>query len=71
MKYTSPLTQLTDQLTRKRKDLGISKKELAREAQTGEAIITRLERGNLNPSIRLLQSIARAMNTHFTINFQR
>ena len=45
----------------------MSQKDLAKKAGTGQAVISRLEGMNAKPSISLLQRLARALNTKFTI----
>lgn len=64
------MSQLSNQLFNKRVELGFSRKILAQKAGTGTAIIARIERGTINPSIKLLQRIARVMDTKFTLIFQ-
>jgi len=48
----------------------ISQKELARKANTTQAVISRLEGMNANPSIGLLQKIAQALNVKLKIQFE-
>lgn len=45
----------------------LSQKELAKKANTTQAIISRLESMNANPSIALLQKIARSLNLRLKI----
>lgn len=47
----------------------ISQKELAKKANTTQAVISRLENMNANPSIALLQKIAKALNKNLKIQF--
>ncbi|MBI4038538.1 helix-turn-helix transcriptional regulator [Candidatus Daviesbacteria bacterium] len=48
----------------------ISQKELAKRANTTQAVISRLEGMNANPSIGLLQKIAQALNLKVKIQFE-
>ena len=48
----------------------ISQKELAKRANTTQAIISRLENMSANPSVRLLQKIAQALNLKVKIQFE-
>ncbi len=45
----------------------MSQEELARRANTGQAVISRLEGMNSKPSISLLEKIARALNTKISV----
>lgn len=53
-----------------RKKNNITQEELAEKLATGQAAISRLESGNSNTSIALLQRVARAFDTKFTITIQ-
>lgn len=48
----------------------ISQKELARKANTTQAVISRLENMTANPSVGLLQKIAQALNLKVKIQFE-
>lgn len=48
----------------------ISQKELAKKANTTQAVISRLESMNANPSVALLQKIASALNLKLKIQFE-
>lgn len=48
----------------------ITQEELANRIGSGQAVISRLESGNTNTSIALLQRIARAVDDKFTITIQ-
>jgi len=48
----------------------ISQQELARKANTTQAVISRLENMTANPSVGLLQKIAQALNLKFKIQFE-
>lgn len=48
----------------------ISQQQLAREANTTQAVISRLENMTANPSIGLLQKIAQALNLKVKIQFE-
>ena len=45
----------------------ISQRELARKANTTQAVISRLESMNANPSVELIQKIASALGLHLKI----
>lgn len=48
----------------------ISQQELARKANTTQAVISRLENMTANPSVGLLQKIAQALNLKVKIQFE-
>ena len=48
----------------------LSQKDLARRAHTTQAVISRLESMNANPSLDLLKRIASALNLHLKIQLQ-
>ncbi|MDO8638795.1 MAG: helix-turn-helix transcriptional regulator [Candidatus Daviesbacteria bacterium] len=48
----------------------ISQQELAKKANTTQAVISRLENMTGNPSVGLLQKIAQALNLKFKIQFE-
>ena len=48
----------------------ISQQELAKKANTTQAVISRLENMTANPSIGLLQKIAQALNLKVKIQFE-
>lgn len=48
----------------------ISQQQLAKEANTTQAVISRLENMTANPSVGLLQKIAHALNVKVKIQFE-
>lgn len=62
--------QISRALIAKRIQEKISQKELAKRANTTQAVISRLENMNANPSIGLLQKIASALNLRLKIQLQ-
>lgn len=48
---------------------GLSQKELAGKMGTKQSVISRLESGNANPSIKFLQKIAVALDAHLVVKF--
>lgn len=48
----------------------ISQKELAKKANTTQAVISRLENMTANPSVGLLQKIALALNLKLKVQFE-
>lgn len=66
-------SQLAYQISRKIIDLRVknklSQEELAKRVKTTQAVISRLENMNVNPSLDLLQRIAKACKTTLDIRF--
>ena len=53
----------------KRIEQGMSQSELATKVGTKQSAISRLESGNYNPSIRLLEKVANALNLKLKVSF--
>lgn len=62
--------QLSRTLIKKRLAQNISQISLAKKANTTQAVISRLENMSVNPSLELLQRIARALNGSLKIQFE-
>jgi len=62
--------QIARQMIGARIKQNITQEELAKKANTGQAVISRLEGANGKPSISLLERIARALNIKFNITIQ-
>jgi len=52
-----------------RKESGMTQKELAEKTGITQADISRLEKGNANPSLRTLQRLAAGMNMRVKLEF--
>ena len=57
--------QIARQMIEARVKKKMSQEELARKANTGQAVISRLEGMNAKPSISLLERVAKALNIKF------
>ena len=68
-KQIEPHYQLARQIIGARLKKNWTQEQLAQKANTGQAVISRLEGGNAKPSISLLTRIAKALDTelHLTI----
>jgi ribosome-binding protein aMBF1 (putative translation factor) len=62
-----PEFQIARQIISARIAKKMTQKELAKRAQTGQAVISRLEGMNAKPSISLLSRVARALGTKIRI----
>jgi ribosome-binding protein aMBF1 (putative translation factor) len=61
--------ELAKQLIERRLKKHISQRELAKRAKTTQAVISRIETMNANPSVNTLQRIATVLNTSLRISF--
>lgn len=61
---------LAKQLIEKRLKKHLSQRGLAKKANTTQAVISRIETMNANPSLNTLQRIASVLNTKLRISFQ-
>ncbi len=52
-----------------RKESGLTQKELSEKTGIAQGDISKIERGNANPSIRTLQRLATAMGMKLTLKF--
>lgn len=59
--------QLARKLIEKRIKQKVSQRTLAKKAKTTQAIISRIESMNANPSLALLKRIAHALDSHLEI----
>ena len=48
---------------------GLTQEKLAQKIGTKQSVISRLERGNANPSVAFLKKLAQALNSHLEIKF--
>lgn len=61
--------QLAKKLIDRRLEKEISQRELAKKAKTTQAVVSRIESMNSNPSISLLKRLASALGLRVDINF--
>ncbi len=67
---SEPAYQVSKALIKKRLEGKLSQGEIAKKAHTTQAVISRLENMNANPSLGLLQKIATALNLKLKIQFE-
>ena len=53
---------------RRREELGWSQARLAEAADTGQALISRIESGRVNPTVDMLGRLAEAMHAELTLS---
>lgn len=66
---TEPEYQLARQLIKKRLEEKISQRELAKKLKTTQAVISRIETMQANPSLSLLKRIAQTLNLKLDLRF--
>ncbi len=59
---------IISQVIAKRLEKGLTQKQLAQKAGTKQSAISRLESGNANPSIALLERISKALGSKLQIS---
>lgn len=57
-----------DLVRRRRQELGWSQSRLAQAAGTGQALISRIEQGRVNPTVEMLTRLADAMHAQLSIS---
>lgn len=62
--------QIATQLIEARLAKNLSQRDLAKKMKTSQAVISRLESMNANPSLSLLKRITQALNVKLTVNFR-
>lgn len=67
---SEPEYQLGKRLIEARLKQNISQRDLAKKANTTQAVISRIEAMNSNPSIGLLKRLAEALGTKLKIGFE-
>lgn len=66
----APKYEIVKQLISAREELHITQKELSKRTGIKQGNISRLERGNCNPSIEFLQKIAHGLGKKLHIEFR-
>ena len=67
---SKPQRRLTMQLIKTRLEKKMSQKELAQKAGTTQAVVSRIENMNANPSLKFMQKLARALDKKLVIEFR-
>lgn len=63
-----PEFALVEMIIEKRLKRGLTQKQLAQRLGTKQPVISRLERGNYNPSIKFLQRVADALGAELKVS---
>ena len=64
----APEFAIAEAVIEKRIEQGMSQAELAKKIGTKQSAISRLESGNYNPSIKLLEKVAKALKLKLSIS---
>lgn len=67
---SEPEYLLARELIKKRIEKKMSQRDLAKRVRTSQAVISRIETMNANPSLSLLKRIAKVLDTRLQLNFQ-
>ncbi len=67
---SEPQRRLTMQLIKTRLEKKMSQKELAEKAGTTQAVLSRIENMNANPSLKFMQKLAKALDKKLVIEFR-
>ena len=65
-----PEFELIESIIKRRAELEMTQKELADKLGTGQAVISRLESGNANPTLASLAEIAEALDADLRIELK-
>jgi ribosome-binding protein aMBF1 (putative translation factor) len=69
-KETEPEYLLATELIKKRLKKKMSQRDLAKKLKTSQAVISRIETMNANPSLSLLKRIAKALDVNLQISLR-
>ena len=61
---------LAKELIKKRLEKKMSQRDLARKLKTSQAVVSRIETMNANPSLSLLKRIAKVLDTNLQVSFK-
>ena len=67
---SQPQYQLTRQLINSRIEKEMTQQDLAKKANTTQAVISRVEGMNMNPSLKLMYRLAKALDKELVIEFR-
>jgi ribosome-binding protein aMBF1 (putative translation factor) len=67
---SEPEYLIADAMIRKRLAKKLSQRDLAKKVKTTQAVISRVESMNANPSLSLLKRIASALDSKITLGFK-
>ncbi|MEX0934969.1 MAG: helix-turn-helix transcriptional regulator [Candidatus Paceibacterota bacterium] len=65
-----PEFEIVCSVIRKRQEKGLSQKELAQRAGTGQSAISRLESGTYNPSLAFLKKVSKALDAKLEVKLK-
>lgn len=70
VKKLEPEYQIINQVIKARIEQNMTQEELARKVGTKQSNISRLEKGNANPSLQFLKKVARGLGKELSIAFK-
>lgn len=67
-KQLGPEFALVEMIIEQRQKLGLTQEQLAKKIGSKQPVISRLEQGTYNPSVKFLQRVATALNAELVIS---
>ncbi len=67
-KQLGPEFALVEMIIEQRQKLGLTQQQLAKKIGSKQPVISRLEQGTYNPSVKFLQRVATALNAELVIS---
>lgn len=65
----NPEYEVIKALYKARKERNITQKELSQKSGVAQSDISKLENGNSNPTIKMLERLAKSMDMHIKVDF--
>ena len=65
-----PEFEVARQIIEARLKANITQSQLAKKAKTSQVVISRLENGDMNPSLNLLKRVAKGLGKHISISLK-
>lgn len=62
---------LCEQIIDRRRELGLTQQQVAAAAGLHQSVVSRIEQGLANPTVRTLEALARALDARLTITARR
>ncbi|MDD3847432.1 MAG: helix-turn-helix transcriptional regulator [Syntrophorhabdaceae bacterium] len=70
VKKLEPVYQIISQLIKARIEQNLTQEDLAKKIGTKQGNISRLEKGNANPSLQFLKKVAKGLGKELSISFK-
>ncbi len=70
LEYESLLVDIASEIINYRIDKGLSQKELSKKLEISQAMVSKIESGEYNPSIKFLFDISKKLNLNLVVGFE-